>query len=295
MGATAIGGEPMRTILRLINEVSLATLLATLTGLVVVFALAFWALAHAVPGTLVETYEGAGAFSLGDALHFSVSTLTSLGYGDIRPVGVARLLSGAEVVLGLSFFGVIVAKISSVKQDYILRRMYYADLIDRRLAKYVEQLEEYRKLYRITSTMLLDGEIDPELTTTFKADVQETTFFYQVHALLAEIRDMVLFETRNGGFWGDVSDAAVSKIYASVQSMMRHTLALVERDPEGACKHVLCGNERPVTELVQVAEELARLGRKGSRVSEFVEQCDGLLELTARIRSDVLPLLDATS
>ena len=284
----------MRAVLRLINEVSLVALLAALTGILLVFAAGYWGLAHAVPGSLVETYDTASEFTAGDALYFSVTTLTSLGYGDIRPEGAARLLAGAEVVLGLSFFGVIVAKISSVKQDYILRRMYYADLIDRRLGKYVEQLEEYRKLYRITSNMLLDGEIDPELTTTFKSDVAETTLFYQVHALLHEIRDMIVYEIRNGGFFGDVSEALTSRIYASIQSMMRQTLSLVERNPAAACEYVLCGNERQITELVQVAEELARLGRKGSRNPEFVEQCDALLELSARTRTAVLPLLNAT-
>jgi len=285
----------VRTILRLINEVSLVALLAALTGMLLLFGLAYWGLEAAVPGSLIETYDPEGTFGPGDALYFSVTTLTSLGYGDIRPEGAARLLAGAEVVLGLSFFGVIVAKISSVKQDYILRRMYYADLIDRRLAKYVDQLEEYRKLYRITSNMLLADEIDPELTTTFRSDDPESTLFYQVHALLHEIRDMVVYETRNGGFFGDVSDALISRIYASIQSMMRQTLSLTERDARSACEHVLCGNERQITELVAVAEELARLGRKGSRNAEFVEQCDALLELAARTRTEVLPHLGVSS
>jgi len=285
----------VRTILRLINEVSLVALLASLTGMLVLFAVAYWGLETAVPGSLVETYDSAGEFTGGDALYFSVTTLTSLGYGDIRPEGAARLLAGAEVVLGLSFFGVIVAKISSVKQDYILRRMYYSDLIDRRLAEYVDQLEEYRKLYRITSNMLLAGEIDPELTTTFKSDDPESTLFYQVHALLHEIRDMIVFETRNGGFFGDVSDALISRIYASVQSMMRQTLSLTDRDARSACEHVLCGNERQVAELIDVSAELARLGRKGSRNAEFVEQCDAMLELAARMRTEVLPLLSVSS
>lgn len=281
----------MRTILRLINEVSLTRLLLTLLGITLGFGLVYWGLERAMPGSLVFTYDNGASPGIGDALYFSVVTLTSLGYGDIRPDGIARLFAGVEVVLGLSFFGVIVAKISSVKQDYILRRMYYADLIDGRLSGYAEKLDDYRKLYRITSNMLLDGEIDPELTTTFRSDVAETTLFYQVHSLLHEIRDMVVFETHNGGFFGDVSDALVSRIYASMQSMMRHTVALTERDPQGALDHVLYGNQHQITELTQVAEELAALCRKGSRNTELLEQCDSLVELAARMRAEVLPLL----
>lgn len=285
----------MRTILRLINEVSLTRLLVTLAGITLAFALAYWGLASAYPGLLVETYHEGSRLTFGDALYFSVVTLSSLGYGDIRPEGIVRLLAGLEVVLGLSFFGIIVAKISSAKQDYILRRMYYADFIDRKLAKFVSALEEHRKLYRITSTMLLDGDIDPDLTTTFQSDTPETTLFYQVHALLHEMRDLVLFETGNGGFFGDVSDSLLSQIFASIQSMMRHTIRLVERDVEAACAHVLCGNEREVTEMVALAEEIATLARKGSRNSELIEQCDSILELGGRIRADVLPALETGS
>jgi hypothetical protein len=36
-----------------------------------------------------------------DILYFSFSTYTSLGYGDIVPVGAARLLAGIESLLGL--------------------------------------------------------------------------------------------------------------------------------------------------------------------------------------------------
>ena len=36
-----------------------------------------------------------------DALYFSFSTYSSLGYGDIVPIGNARLLAGVEAVLGL--------------------------------------------------------------------------------------------------------------------------------------------------------------------------------------------------
>jgi hypothetical protein len=36
-----------------------------------------------------------------DVLYFSFSTYTSLGYGDIVPVGDARLLAGIESLLGL--------------------------------------------------------------------------------------------------------------------------------------------------------------------------------------------------
>ena len=280
----------MRTILRLINEVSLARLLLTLLGLVVLFALAFWGLTRLDPTLVVETYGEAGPLSFLDALYFSVVTLSSLGYGDIRPQGITRLFAGAEVVLGLAFFGIIVAKISSAKQDYILRRLY-SDVTDAKLERFVDAMNEAGKLYRLTSTMLLDGDIDPELTHTFKADVAEATFFYQTHQILHDLHDLMAFEVRNGGFFGDVSDAHISQLFAGMQSMMQHTLSLVERDSQAACRYVLCGNERWIGEMVELAEDMARIGRKGSHNADICEQCSHLLVLAQRVRTEVLPLV----
>ena len=48
--------------------------------------------------------QGSGGSTRGDffdAMYFSVVTFTSLGYGDIRPVGSARLLAGIESLLGV--------------------------------------------------------------------------------------------------------------------------------------------------------------------------------------------------
>jgi hypothetical protein len=50
--------------------------------------------------------------STGDALYLSASTITTLGYGDITPSpgsGVAKLLVGAEAVLGVILISMFVA------------------------------------------------------------------------------------------------------------------------------------------------------------------------------------------
>lgn len=44
----------------------------------------------------------------GNALYFSVVTFTSLGYGDIRPVGIAKLFAGFEALLGIFLISLFV-------------------------------------------------------------------------------------------------------------------------------------------------------------------------------------------
>ncbi|MGH1486755.1 MAG: ion channel [Cellvibrionaceae bacterium] len=48
-------------------------------------------------GSLLGNYDG----SLMDSVYFSFSTYTSLGFGDIEPMGNIRFLAGLEALLGL--------------------------------------------------------------------------------------------------------------------------------------------------------------------------------------------------
>nr|MDD3720066.1 ion channel [Candidatus Gracilibacteria bacterium] len=43
-----------------------------------------------------------------DAMYFSISTLTTVGYGDIAPVGIFRLFASIEIFTGLIYTGTMV-------------------------------------------------------------------------------------------------------------------------------------------------------------------------------------------
>lgn len=63
------------------------------------FGLAYWGLLH-VPGAGSVAGTG-GVKSLFDAFYLSASTFTTLGLGDLAPVGAIRVLSGCEALTGL--------------------------------------------------------------------------------------------------------------------------------------------------------------------------------------------------
>ena len=278
----------MRRLLHLINEVSLGWLIAALFGAVALFAVGYWALAHTGPGYLVFTYDRGSVPGLADSLYFSIVTISSLGYGDIRPIGPARLLVGLEVAVGLAFLGLLVAKISSVKQDYILTRMYN-DLVDDKLEKFVHELEEQRTLYRTTSQLLLDGDIDPDLTTTFRRDTPGATFFTRFRQLLSDVTDLMVYEAGNGALFGQIDDSRIEAIYDAVRGTLRRTTLLWEHDEKAACSYILCDNGAEITHICELAERLARLGKRGSRNSDIVAICEAILELCGRIRLEILP------
>jgi len=53
----------------------------------------------------VGSFRGTAGFSFLNSLYFSAETYTSLGFGDLTPVGPVRLLAGIEALNGLLLIG----------------------------------------------------------------------------------------------------------------------------------------------------------------------------------------------
>ena len=69
---------------------------------IVVFAVIYMNLSLInVDGTILR-------YDFGNALYFSVVTFTSLGYGDIRPTGIAKMFAGIEALLGIFLISLFV-------------------------------------------------------------------------------------------------------------------------------------------------------------------------------------------
>lgn len=69
-------------------------------------------IANANPGTLDLAV---------DSVYFSVNTISTLGYGDIVPLGFSKVLVSIEVVIGLLIFGIGVARMISIKSEKLMR------------------------------------------------------------------------------------------------------------------------------------------------------------------------------
>ena len=68
------------------------------------------------------------------ALYFSFVTATSIGYGDIVPIGSARVIAVAEAITALMIFGAVVAKFVSHRQEELvteIHRVTFEERLDR--------------------------------------------------------------------------------------------------------------------------------------------------------------------
>jgi len=61
-------------------------------------------LSHLAPGAIASAAGGSNALTAHDLMYFSISTLTTVGYGDLVPVHpAARVLASLEAIIGVLF------------------------------------------------------------------------------------------------------------------------------------------------------------------------------------------------
>ncbi len=106
------------------------------TGMILLSGFAYWFGAVVGEHGLVEGGRPVGADLRGfaDALYFSFVTATSIGYGDIVPIGGARVIAVAEAIIALLIFGAVVAKFVSHRQEELvseIHRVTFEERLDR--------------------------------------------------------------------------------------------------------------------------------------------------------------------
>lgn len=82
-----------------------------------------------------------------NSIYFSSVTFTTLGYGDISPVGAGRAVAVALVLSGIIIVTLIIGKVASERQQSLLLLLHTSDC-QRRIAGFIENLEEYLRSLR---------------------------------------------------------------------------------------------------------------------------------------------------
>jgi hypothetical protein len=112
--------------LAFIERLSTFQLFLVWIGTVLLSGFGYWLCALIGEHGLTEAGSPVGADlkGLSSALYFSFVTATSLGYGDVIPIGIARAIAVGESVTALLVFGAVVAKFVSHRQDELVREIY---------------------------------------------------------------------------------------------------------------------------------------------------------------------------
>ena len=129
-------GERGHSFVDLFERRSTADLVGLWFGTIVTCAFVYWLLSAVSMGGLREGGRtlGGGLHGLLTALYFSFVTATSVGFGDVVPLGAVRALAIFEAVVGLLIFGAVVSKLVSRRQEHIvteIHRIAFEDRLER--------------------------------------------------------------------------------------------------------------------------------------------------------------------
>jgi hypothetical protein len=124
------------SLLDLIQQRSTIQLFMVWIAMILASGAAYWLGALMGEHGLVEAGAPVAADFRGflSALYFSFVTATSIGYGDIVPVGFARVVAVAEAITALLIFGAVVAKFVSHRQEELvteIHRVTFEERLDR--------------------------------------------------------------------------------------------------------------------------------------------------------------------
>lgn len=118
-----------RRIEKSVDNASIPALLFFLASGVFICGIIFFVLT--LFGEGIESTGEAVKISIYDSIYFSVVTISSLGYGDFKPVGIGRIVAGIEVLYGLVMLALFVAKLAGNRQASIVKAYYINDQVYR--------------------------------------------------------------------------------------------------------------------------------------------------------------------
>jgi len=147
-------------LVELIDRQPTSRLFLVWIGLTVIFGLAYWAAGLMHHSGLYEEgkrLDGSLHGLLG-ALYFSFVTVTSVGYGDVLPHGVARAVAVVEAVTGLLIFGAVISKFVSRRQDQIVAEIHKVT-IDERLDRIQTNLHMVLSELQWVAMMFADKKV----------------------------------------------------------------------------------------------------------------------------------------
>ena len=91
-------------------------------------------------------------------IYFSIVTVSSLGYGDLHPVGLSRALASIQVLLGLFVVGIMIVKLTSGRVSHLVSRLFVSESR--------KQLNDFGLAYKRISMDL--SELLPKLSRAYQ-------------------------------------------------------------------------------------------------------------------------------
>lgn len=132
-------------------DVSMALYIGGFALVIILFGIAYTLLTPCGHG-IGQTLDSPSDITFLTGIYFSIVTISSLGYGDMHPVGFSKILACIEVLFGLVMIGVMIAKVTSQRLSYHVERLFSSDA-QKRLENFAT---EFAAFHRNFETIISD-------------------------------------------------------------------------------------------------------------------------------------------
>lgn len=254
---------------------------------ILVYALAYWGLSTRGVG-LVPTYDPEEKVEFLACVHFSVVTLTSLGYGDFRPTSwISMFLSWTEVVLGLLFFGLLVSRLSGWRSERLLHRVAKSQ-INNELQEFRHEVQRIAREYSV----LIDASLGGTLTIDEGQRLYDISDFQgnilsEAKYLLSGFTRYMRHEAEKFDFFRYVPQRALTRLSSEIVYCLRQ----IRRHQQLLANGRLSKKERREVKVALIAISDYAIALSDSLAHErgegFSYSSRELMRVAAEIRSDL--------
>jgi len=143
----------MRRGIKILQDLTLKELFYLWVAIGIGFAMIYYLLSFIPQSSLLYQNQpiNHGISDFFTMVYFSFITLTSTGYGDVVPLGISKILSIAEIFLGLAVFGFLISKLISARQQSIIEELY-----DISFEETVSRMRSSLYVYRANISRIID-------------------------------------------------------------------------------------------------------------------------------------------
>ena len=223
---TAIYAKLKRMIVYLIEDVSMPWYIGGFAIATIFFGILYTCLTPHGHG-IGQDFKPLSDVTYPIGIYFSVVTISSLGYGDMHPMGASMALAGFEVLFGLGMIGIMIAKITSQRLTYHVSRLFASET-QKRLEGIAERFEDsLRALRTIHQILDVPSQIPKpdgrksEFSSGFQKSIEE------LRRQCVEMYEYVSFEIDRGGYFNvapvmemERVGKAVSSTFASLSQLL---------------------------------------------------------------------------
>jgi hypothetical protein len=208
-----------------------------------------------------------------DALYFSVVTISTLGYGDLHPIGFSKFLASLEVVFGLAYVGVVIAKITSRRLTYHVGRLFATDA-QRQLERFAGEFERHSSEL-FTSMSLLGRAFQSTPGGGSAVDSSAATLHFRerladVQTTSSRLADYLAFEVEQGKFFGLVPGDAVRRVGDNVdKTFFQLTQLIISLSPEAKLIVLDRTIRQRISDTVASQKRICRLVQSNSSDDEI--------------------------